>query len=197
MNYLQAKKKAMLNYVSGSQPSVTVQITTHSTSGSAASIDVTLNGVTTTYLFSQLSTQTVFGNVLVWYSKASWNMLTLGEVTLNGTPTQIATKNSWGYNATRDYEIIGNKYTTNGVRIKTVSTGGGDASVLIIDSDTYLYKQFDQTQTYSEAVEVYYSGGWKVKANQDVEYNGVTYHSGDMVEQWAYNVVKDIEITIL
>jgi len=195
MNYLQKKKQALMNKVESGV--TTVQVVTSSTSSSLATLDITVNGVTNTYSHRQLeNNQTIFGNVLMWY-RDGWNMVTLGEVDLNGTPTQFGTFNNWYYYTTKDYEITGNRYTTNGVRVATASMDGRMASVLIVDSDDTLCKRYDDSQTYNEAVEVYYSGGWKVKANQDVEYNGVTYHNGETITQWNYQTDVDIDITIL
>lgn len=197
MNYLQMKKKAMLNYVQTSQEE-TMQIVTHAT-GSNASIDVTIGGVTTNYLYSQLSRTLDLGLLYLDYFVGEFRIRLKGNLTINDTQHSMLERITWGYGTSVDYTIKGHEeyQPHNKVRVVTQSTLNSNNNAVIISDEEENIIHFLNDATYSKAIQVYYQSGWKIKANQDIEYNGATYHNGDMVEQWAYNVNKDIDITIL
>ena len=204
MNYLQMKKKAMLNYVSGSQPSVNIDIVTNTISGFNSSIDVTVDGVTTNYVASAINGQIVstdyynitYGN---YSGKGSFNILFKGNFDVNGTPYTPYDVLHWVYNVSVDYDCIGQKMLVpqNTINIKKADANLYPYGLVVADEDDYTLLNWNKG-SYNKAIKLSYgSPTWTAKANQDVEYNGVTYHNGETITQWNYQTDVDIDITIL
>ena len=91
------------------------------------------------------------------------------------------------------------------IRIWTQSTGGYDASVNV-QLGTYngefvptgsvinvIYNTVSQYTVYG-IVEIRYSGGWYVKADTTVSYNGSAYQAQQIVNQWGYQTTVDMLI---
>ena len=200
MNYLEKKKKAMLNYVSGSQPSVNIDIVTHSTGGNA-SLDVTYNGTTTNYSASAINNEPIdLGILLLMYRPTDWQIISKGNIDINGETLAPMQVKNWSYQTSVDYTVSGTEATVpnNVVRIYTISRSGSASinRVLIADSEEYTMQYANDT-AYNKDIQVVYTNKWNVTANRNVEYNGVTYTNGQTVDSWAYNVYKDIQIDIL
>ena len=204
MNYLEKKKKALLNYVSGSQPSVEIQIVTNTISGLNSSIDVTIDGVTTNYVASAIRDKIIstdyynitYGN----YSGAgSFCFLFKGNFDVNGTPYTPYDVLPLRYDRFFDYDCIGQKVLVpqNTINIKKADPGLYVYGLVVADEDDYTLLDYNKG-SYNKAIKLTYgSYNWTAKANQDVEYNGVTYHNGETITQWNYQTDVDIDITIL
>ena len=103
--------------------------------------------------------------------------------------------------------------------IESISGGGGEASTLVITTDTsgsyasvlvadntftisnsYRYSQVsgEANAVVTEVCKVYYDTSqsqWKIKATTDVTCDGTDYSAGDVVASWAYNVsIKKIVV---
>ena len=203
MNYLQMKKKAMLNYVSGSQPSVNIQVVTHQTS-EPPSIDITVDGITTNWVNSTIRNKIIstdyynitYGN---YSGVGSFQIWFKGNFDVNGTPYTPYDVLPLRYDRFFDYDCIGQKVLVpqNTIRITSTDRQSFSAGLTIADEDDYTLIDWNKG-SYNKAIGLYYSSQlWTAKANQDVEYNGVTYHNGETITQWNYQTDVDIDITIL
>ena len=202
MNYLQMKKKAMLNYVSGITPTKTVQIVSHSTGGSP-SVDVTYNGTTETITYSQLYNKTPkkYYEILVLdyrvIGTGSWEITLLGDIKINGTQYYTGDKIHWTNATSVDYECVGTTNTTDD--LVYVTLGGGSTALGVLSGgewteENYNY-YFNKTISYN-LVDITYNttDRWKIIANTPLMYNGVAYQVGDVVDRINYTGDYDVRL---
>lgn len=201
MNYLQKKKKAMLNYVSGITPTETVQITTKTASSSSAIITVTYNGVSTDYGYATLLNKPIIvGNVIVEYSlrdgNGKWWVYAYGDVAFNGT-TYHAGNNiaNWTYLTSVDYEFVGTVQDRPiGSTQVFVSYGASRTTwLMVIDNNNNViydndYNTYLDTTVARNLVDITYNvtDGWKFTANTPLKFNGATYQVGEVVERLPF-----------
>lgn len=186
MNYLEKKKKAMLNYVSGITPTMTTRVTTYSTAGSNPQLEIEIDGVSQIISYSQVrDTLLIFGSVAVLYFEQNWWIVTLGSGTVNGNTTPIATNYHWHYGTSADYEIICNNELNKNTVIFSRGTGSG--VIFIADKDDITKQQYNTTPKYNKEIETdYYRGNWHITANQPIKYNGAIYQANDEIVSWNY-----------
>ena len=186
MNYLQKKKKAMLNYVSGITPTMTTRVTTYNTAGINPQLEIEIDGVSQIISYSQVrDTLLIFGSVCVYYASQNWWITTLGSGTVNGNTTPIGTLYHWHYSSTADYEIVCNNELNKNTVI--FSIGGGAGVIFIADKDDITKQQYNTTPKYNKEIGTdYYSGNWHITANQPIEYNGAIYQANDEIVSWGY-----------
>ena len=202
MNYLEKKKKAMLNYVSGSTPTETVQITTKS-AGSSPSITVTYNGVSTDYGYETLRNKPIIvGCVIIGYNASNtkngsrWWVYAYGDVDFNGT-TYHAGNNiaNWTYQTSVDYEFVGTVQDRPiGSTQVFVSYGTSQYTwLMVIDNNNDVIYENDYSTYLNKTVvrnlvDVTYTVAdrWKFTANAPLKYNGANYQVGEVVERINY-----------
>jgi len=204
MGYLEDKRNALLMNVQSGGGNTQIDIVTNTISGTNTSVDITVGGTTTNYVLNAINNKLInedyytigygqysgTGSFYIWFK---------GNFDVNGityTPYDLL---HWVWNTSVDYSCVGQiKFEPqNTIKIKTMDRNANASGLIVGDENNYTV-MFWNTTKYNKAIRIDYSSpNWKIIANQDVEYNGVTYTSGQTVTQWAYNTDVDLDITIL
>lgn len=131
--------------------------------------------------------------------QGSFCILFKGNFDVNGTPYTPYDILHWVYNRSVDYDCTGQKVLVpqNTIKVKKADPNLYTYGLVVADEDDYTLLNWNQG-SYNKAIRLSYGNlTWTARANQDVEYNGVTYHNGETITQWNYQTDVDLDITIL
>ena len=194
MNYLQKKKKAMLNYVQSQPSGYDVTIRTYNSGG--YKVDVTVNGNTTTYTMSEVEANPVdCGCLYLTYRRfgsMAYVIVSKGTLTYNGVEyTKGKAVNDIAFNNYNTFEYSGvNEPTPSGVTEFYMPTRA--RFVVFTDTD-YCFANLPSTWTQIGCIEFMYgSGATTIKATKDLMYNGVVYTSGSQVLKFNYGGIYNV-----
>ena len=194
MNYLEKKKKALMNYVSAEPSGYDVTIQFHSNN---YTVDVTINGVTTTYTMGEVQANPVdLGCAYLTYrafSAARYDVISKGTVDYNGnTITKGKQVLSALYSSNDTFTFSGtDEPTPSGVTEWYMINSA--RTTIFTDTDVWFGQFFVGVPHQFGCIEwTYGSGACKIYALKPLTYNGVNYNTGDLVRQFGYGTVTDM-----
>lgn len=196
MNYLEKKKKAMLNYVQSQPSGYDVTIRTYHSGG--YKVDVTINGTTTTYTMVEVQANPVdCGCLYLTYRKfggTSYGIVSKGTLTYNGVEyPKGKIVNEINFNTYNTFNYSGvNEPTPSGVT--EFYMPARDRYVVFTDTD-YVLGVFSAFLTFTQigCIEFMYgSGATTINAIKDLMYNGVVYTSGSQVLRFSYGGIYNV-----
>ena len=197
MNYLEKKKKAMMNSIQSQPSGYNVSITTYIASNIRYA-DVTINGNTTTYTMDEVQANPVDCGCLYLTYKAfggdNYYIISKGTVTYNGVDYNKGTIiNQISFSTYNTFEYSGiDEPTPSGVTEFYMPTSA--RYIVYTDTD---YK-FGNTTTFSSFTQIgciefmYGSGRTTVKAIKDLIYDNTNYSIGDTVLSFGYGGIRNV-----
>ena len=195
MNYLEKKKKAMLNYVQSQPSGYDVTLRTYETN--KYYVDVTINGVTTTYTMAEVQANPVDCGCLYLtyhqYGGTRYDIVSKGTLTYNGVEyPKGKVVNEIEFSTYDTFEYSGVDEPTPSETTEWYMTNNSKTTIFT-DTDTWFGNYYNGTPHQFGCIEWDYARGTcKIYATKPLTYNGVNYNTGDLVRQFGYGTVTDM-----